>query len=218
VATLATAGGDGHPFASLATPAFLPDLSPALLLSTLSEHTRQLKADPRCALLVSGPAPEANPQTAPRITLVCTAAVDTDPDLRSRYLAIHPYANLYADFGDFSFWRLSILRASFVGGFARAGRFSAASLAPAGEAVARVVEAEPGIIRHCNDDHADALALLGGGAGAWRMVTADTDGCDLAQGEVVQRVHWDSPVADPAGIRAALISKIAAAGSNRTQA
>ena len=46
--TLATSA-KGQPFASLVTPACAPDLSVLLLLSSLSEHTRHLVADPRCS-------------------------------------------------------------------------------------------------------------------------------------------------------------------------
>jgi putative heme iron utilization protein len=49
--TLASSA-QGQPFASLVTPACAPDLSVLLLLSDLSEHTRHLRADPRCSLLV----------------------------------------------------------------------------------------------------------------------------------------------------------------------
>ena len=41
-----------------------------LLLSGLSAHTRQLRDDPRCAVLVSGLPEGVNPQTAPRVTVV----------------------------------------------------------------------------------------------------------------------------------------------------
>ena len=54
VGTLASAA-DGQPFASLVTPACAPDLSLLLLLSDLSEHTRHLRAEPRCSVLVAGP-------------------------------------------------------------------------------------------------------------------------------------------------------------------
>ena len=53
VATLGTQTG-GQPFTALVTPATAPDLSVLLLLSTLSEHTRHLAAEPRCALMVAG--------------------------------------------------------------------------------------------------------------------------------------------------------------------
>ena len=103
-ATLATQA-DGQPFASLVTPAAAPDLSPLLLLSSLSEHTRQLRAEPRCALLFTGQAEEANPQTAPRVTVTGLAEPVPGgqvPALKARWLARHPYAALYADFGDFA--------------------------------------------------------------------------------------------------------------------
>ena len=103
-ATLATQAA-GQPFASLVTPATTGDLAVLLLLSSLSEHTRQLRAEPRCALLFQGQAAEANPQTAPRVTLTGLAAPVPEaevPALKARFLAKHPYAALYADFGDFA--------------------------------------------------------------------------------------------------------------------
>ena len=51
-----------------------------------------------------------------------------------------------------------------------------------------------------------ALRAIAGRAGAWRMVAADVDGCDLADGEAaVLRVPWAAPVADAGGIRAELV-------------
>ena len=37
------------------------------------------------------------------------------------------------------------------------------------------------------------------------MVTVDVDGCDLAQGEQVIRIHWSAPVPDAGGVRRELI-------------
>ncbi len=220
VASLATADKTGQPCASLVTPALLGDLSPILLLSTLSEHTRQLQADPRCGLMVVGPAPEANPQTAPRISLVCSAAIDASAESRARYLAIHPYAALYADFGDFAFWRLTIVRASFVGGFAQAGRLSATALLPEPNAVSAILAAEPSVLDHCNTDHADALATLAGGSSGgeetWRMVAADVDGCDLARGEQVCRIDWPAPVSNAGELRLALVQRVKEARAGRS--
>ena len=118
-ATLATVA-DGQPFASLVTPACAPDLSLLLWISMLSEHTRHLRADARCSLLVSGPPAGANPQTALRLTLTGIALPDADPALKARWLAVHPYAALYAGFADFTIWRIRPAQALFVGGFARA--------------------------------------------------------------------------------------------------
>jgi putative heme iron utilization protein len=203
--TLATAVDGGQPFASLVTPACAPDLSLLLLLSNLSEHTRHLRAEPRCSVLVCGEAEGANPQTAPRVTVTGMAVVVDDPVLKARYLAVHPYASLYADFGDFHLWRVRLMGALFVGGFARAVRLRQADLAPDAAAVAAIEAVEAGIIGHCNTDHPDALAAIAGEAGAWRMVAADTDGTDLALDERVLRMHWSAPVADAGGVRTELV-------------
>ncbi|MFZ4408127.1 MAG: HugZ family protein [Paracraurococcus sp.] len=210
-ATLATQAA-GQPFASLVTPAATGDLSVLLLLSSLSEHTRQLRAEPRCALMVQGAPADTNPQTAPRVTLTGLAAPVPEaevPALKTRFLAKHPYAALYADFGDFALWRITPAAALLVGGFARALRLRAAELLPDPAAVAAIGAAAPGILEHMNADHAGSVAAiaagLGGAPGAWRMVAVDPDGADLALEERVLRLNFNLPATDPAGVRAELI-------------
>jgi putative heme iron utilization protein len=208
-ATLATQQ-EGQPFASLVTPATAPDLSVLLWLSTLSEHTRHLQREPRCALLFTGEAETANPQTAPRVTVTGLAERVEDAGLKARWLARHPYAQLYAEFADFGLWRIAPQGALLVGGFARATRLRAAQLLPDPTAVAALVAAEAEIIQHVNEDHADALAaiaqgLLGGAAGEWRLAAVDTEGCDLALGEEVRRLAFGRAAADADAVRRELI-------------
>jgi putative heme iron utilization protein len=130
-ASLSTTSGD-QPFGAWVTVAWLPDLSPVLLLSTLSTHTRQLKVNPACALLVVGQAADENPQTAPRICVSGKAAMTDDPAVRDCFLQRHPYAAMYADFTDFSFWRIELAAAHYVGGFAAAARLDIGKLKVAG--------------------------------------------------------------------------------------
>lgn len=200
---------DGQPHAALVTPATAPDAAPLLWLSTLALHTRHLRRDPRCALLVTGEAAGANPQTAPRLTVEATARETPDPALKARWLAVHPYAADYADFTDFSLWRLAVTGARWVGGFAQAARIPADRFAPPAEAVAMVEASAPGIMAHVNADHAAALASLAGGTPA-RMVGVDVDGCDLSTQGRVLRLAWSRPVADAAGVRAELIGLVRA--------
>jgi putative heme iron utilization protein len=196
---------NGQPFASLATPACMPDGSLLMLLSRLSEHTRHLIADPRCSVMMSGEAESANPQTTPRVTVTGVAAVVDDPALKARYLAVHPYASLYADFGDFATWRLVPASGLLVAGFGRAFRLKAADLAPDADAVAAILAAEAAMLADCNRDHTKALAAVAGSAGDWRMVTADVDGFDLALGERVERFAWPEPVRDAGDARRVLV-------------
>lgn len=202
----------GQPFVSLITPAPAPDLALLLLLSDLSPHTSHLRAEPRCAVLITGETPEPNPQTMPRVTLTGRAELTDDAGLKQRYLALHPYAQLYADFGDFHLWRIAITDASYVGGFAQAARLKAADLAPNAGAVAAIIQAEASIRDHCNTDHPDALRRIAGGQGDWHMVAVDVDGCDLAQNEHVRRISWSAPVSDAAGVRRELAALSKAVG------
>ena len=134
-ATLATLGREGHPHTALVTPAIAPDGAPLLLLSTLSEHTRQLLRDPRCSLLFQGVPAEENPQTTPRVSLSGTAERVEDAALKSAELARHPYAAPYADFADFLLWRVAPRSALMVLDFGRAHRLRGVDLATApGEA------------------------------------------------------------------------------------
>jgi hypothetical protein len=128
-ASLATVS-DGQPAVSLVTPAIAPDGAVLLWLSALSEHTRQLSRDPRCSLLFQGVPEGPNPQTAPRVTVTGLAERIEDAELKSRWLARHPYAALYAEFGDFFLWRIVPQGGLAVLGFGRAHRLRAADLRP----------------------------------------------------------------------------------------
>ena len=202
--TLATQG-DGQPFASLVTHTMAGDGALLLWLSTLSQHTRQLMVEPRCALMAQGTATSPNPQTAPRATFTGIAEQIDDAGLKARWLARHPYAALYADFGDFALWRIAPQSGLLVGGFAAAHRLRRDDITPDPTAVAALGAAEADIIAHVNADHADTLALLSGHDAAWRMTAVDTDGFEMAAGETVQRHPFPAPVADADGVRRALI-------------
>ncbi len=207
--TLATQAG-GQPFAALVTPAVAPDGDALLLLSGLSVHTRQLRAEPRCALLVSGAAQSANPQTAPRLTVTGRAVQEPAPWARRYWLDRHPYAAFYADLPDFTLWRVIPEAGHFVAGFARAGRLTRDELVPSAEAAQAIAAAADRILGHCNADHADTLALLAGiGPGEpARMIGVDADGFDVAAGDAIHRVPFDRPVADAFGVRAAMVRMV----------
>ncbi len=209
--TLATQSAESTPFASLVTPALAPDGTVLMLLSSLAAHTRHLRANPHCALMVVGEADGPNPQTAPRITLTGQAAPEAGSWLRAFWLAHHPYAAPYADFTDFALWRLVPDGAHLVGGFARAATLSAAQFLPPDGAVQALASAAERIMTHCNNDHADALNLLAQRrrhTGNWHMISVDCDGFDMACGDEVLRLAFAAPVSDASGVRAALVSMI----------
>jgi putative heme iron utilization protein len=210
-AALATAlaADAGWPYASLVTIACDIDGSPILLLSALSDHTRNLDRDARASLLIENASRRANPQTGPRTTLLGRILADEEPRLRRRFLARHPGALLYAGFGDFRIFRMAVERVHWVGGFGRARWLDAAAILADADAARAIGEAEPTLLEEINRDYAAAIdrsatTLLGRVGSGWRIVAMDTDGCDLARGVASARLPFPRPVRDADDLRATL--------------
>ncbi len=217
--TLATLSASGEPFATLVTVATAPDGAPLILVSQLSAHTRHMDKDPRVSLLLAETG-EGDPLAHPRLTLTGVAAKVSEPEarraVRSRFLARHPKAELYADFADFSFWRIALDQVHLNGGFARAARFPAARLLTPLAGAETLVAAEDGAIAHMNADHRDALALYaekiaGKPRGEWLATGLDPDGMDLACGDLTARIAFATPVMHPGDLRTVLAEMARAA-------
>lgn len=206
----ALASGAGWPYGSLVTVACDVDASPLLLFSNLSDHTRNLASDDRASLLIEETARLKNPQTGPRVTLVGRIAKTADERARRRFLARHPEAAMYAGFADFHFHRMSVERAHFVGGFARAMWLKAADVLADAAAARAIADAEPAILAHMNEDHRAALdhfanRLLGRSGKGWTLTGVDPDGADLRLGGRFARLPFARPLKDRGEIRAELV-------------
>jgi len=200
----------GHPFASLVTIATDIDGSPLLLMSMLSQHRANIEADLRVSILLSQPG-KGDPLAHPRLTVIGRAERSDGPQVRSRFIARHPKAKLYADFADFAFFRLAVEGAHLNGGFARAMSLTREQLICDLRASGALVEAHDGAIEHMNEDHREALRLYatklaGARGGDWRATGVDPEGIDLARGDDTARVPFSAPVTGPGELRAALVA------------
>ena len=151
----------GAPLASRVAVATDLDGTPLILVSSLSEHTGGLLADPRCSLLLGEPG-KGDPLAHPRISLRCLAerlerGTPVQARVERRYLNRHSKARLYAGFGDFAFFRLDVERASLNGGFGKAYHLTRADLIFNGPANDELIAAEQPAIDHMNADHSDAI-------------------------------------------------------------
>lgn len=200
----------GTPMASRVSLASASDGAPVFLISQLSGHFGALEADPRASILLGEPG-KGDPLAHPRITVFGRAEKITGEArtaIRSRFLARHPKAELYADFGDFAFWRLNIEGASFNGGFGKAYAMKTEDLvAPVDDALE---EMEAGAVEHMNADHADAVRLyatnlLGQPSGDWQLACIDREGLDLTQGDAVARLWFDPPLNSADELRPRLV-------------
>jgi hypothetical protein len=219
--TLATLDRNtGHPFASLVNVATDSDGGPIILTSRLSTHTANLEADGRASLLLAATG-KGDPLAHPRLTLlgrfVQVGRNDArEPRLRRRFLARHPKSELYAGFGDFSFWKLEAVSAHLNGGFARAADLTAADVLTDISGAEDLLEAEAGALEHMNTDHAEAVRLyatnlLGEKDAAWRLTGIDPEGLDLAFGDTILRLPFPNRVSNAQQLRGAVMDLAAKA-------
>jgi len=116
---------NGAPMVTRVAMGTTPSGEPLTLISDISNHTRALKINPVCSLLVGEPGPKGDPLTHPRLTLQCRVKFvpHSDPGYKAHadhYLATHPKAKLYIGFADFSFAIFGVITAYLNGGFGKA--------------------------------------------------------------------------------------------------
>ena len=201
---------EGWPYGSLVLVANDYDASPILLISDPAEHAKTIADDPRAALLFDGTSQRrTDPLDGPRVSVLGRARKSDAPHLRARYLVRHPAAARFADFGDFGIYRFEVERAYLVEGFGRVRWFEPAALLFDSPANAELAQAEPGILAHMNQDHADAIALyanrlLGRRGTGWRMTGIDPEGLDLRRHGSLARLTFETPLASAGEARAVL--------------
>ena len=206
---LATLEPGGFPVSTLVAMATDIDGTPIILVSALSAHTKNLQHDARCSLLLQQTG-KGDPLAYPRVSVQTRARVIAADSgdrerVRRRFLSRNPKAALYADFGDFSFMRLEVERASLNGGFGKAFELVTADILTPMEGAVDLVAMEESAVAHMNDDHRDAVRLYatelaGEPDGQWRCIAIDPDGIDLALGDRLTRVFFPARVNDPTGI------------------
>jgi putative heme iron utilization protein len=207
LATLMTQGG---PYCSLVNVATLPDGSPLMLLSQLAIHTRNILADQRVSLMLDERR-EGDPLEGARVSLIGTIAPTEDAMVRRRYLAYQPEAAMFADFGDFNFYRMTVTTAHLVAGFGRIVDLSARDLLIDTEGAEPLIDAETDVLSLVNANHADAVRLcatrlLGEPDGPWRCVGCDPEGLDLQLGRVARRLTLPERVTTTEKLRESLKS------------
>jgi hypothetical protein len=204
----------GHPFVSLVNVATDVDGAPVILTSRLSTHTANLEHDARASVLLAETG-KGDPLAHPRLSVLGAFArigkeSADDARVRRRFLARHPKSELYADFGDFAFWRMRVASAHLNGGFARAADLKAEDVLTDVSGADDLIAAEEGAVAHMNTDHVEATRLyatklLGMEDGAWRISGLDPDGADLTAGDRTARLAFPQRVTSAGALRQVLV-------------
>jgi putative heme iron utilization protein len=116
---------------------------------------------------------------------------------------------MFAGFGDFAFYLVTLKSAHLVAGFGRIVDLTPGDILTETGDAAELVAAEPEILAHMNGDHADAVRLyatklLGAPDGEWRCVGCDPEGLELQQGRTALRLPFPQRVRGPGVLRQVL--------------
>jgi len=194
-ATLATVDKSGAPYASLVLTACDTDGTPIMLLSTLARHTRHLDVDARVSLLFDGTGQRDVPMTGPRVSVSGNLERTTEIRQRQRFLRRHEDASLYADFEDFSLFRLTGPEAHYVAGFGRVNKINGRDLLTLHLPTNDPELSEEIIIHHMNENHGSALDDMahyycGTEMVGWQMTGLDAEDFDLRSGGRAERIDF----------------------------
>ena len=145
----------GYPFGSVVPFCLDKQGRVVVLISDLAQHTKNLKQDMRCSLLVFADGDDI--QAAARLTLVGDAHPVEDAqiaDVAARYYRFFPQSKDFHQVHDFSFWYIEPIKYRYIGGF---GKIHWAE--PVLDANPFSAEQELDMVQHINQDHADTFAL-----------------------------------------------------------
>ena len=216
--TLATLTASGDPWASFVTYGLLGG-APALCVSHLAEHGRNLDHDPRASLAIVAPSTETDPLANARITLAGRAERPTGDERRAArdaHLAAVAAAKYYVDYSDFSLWVLRVERVRWVGGYGRMDSASGEDYASA--APDPVAPQANSAIVHLNTDRADSLRTMAQALGGYpdtesaTCTGVDRYGLDLRvvtpRGVAYTRVGFGAPIVSSDELRSATIELV----------
>jgi heme iron utilization protein len=198
----------GYPFGSVVPFCLDYQGRVIILISELAQHTKNLKVDKRCSLLVLA---EGNDiQAAARLTIVADAMPVAQHEVETisqRYYRYFPQSKDFHNIHDFSFWVLQPVKYRYIGGF---GKIHWAEPQTLDNPFSAEVEAD--MIDHMNQDHADALPLYVKLANTAvtdtvqiTMIAINSLGFHLRMGEKIIYIGFPQAVTSPLQVRQTLV-------------
>jgi putative heme iron utilization protein len=197
----------GYPFGSIAPYTLNYDGEPIILISDIAQHTRNIKQNNKVSLTVFDPSAD-DAQASSRLNWIGDAeSIDpSDTQSRDRYLRYFPSAESYFETHDFSFYRIGLRRARFIGGFGQIYWI---------EPDAMLIknpfrETERGIVEHMNRDHQKALfhyckVVSVPAVEAVTMTGIDSEGFDILADGRKLRIDFESPISTVEDARKRLV-------------
>lgn len=202
---------DGFPFGSV-VPYILDDSGmPVIYISTIAQHTKNIRQDPRCSIMVLKDSDDI--QAHGRICVIGEMElVGKDQDsIKERYYRHFPNSRSYGGTHDFSFFRINPISIRYIGGFG-----AIHWIEPADFLVNNPFNgaAEMAVVNHMNDDHQDAMknyceqykSVKIGTEDTLQMVGMNSEGFDIYVNKTKVRFDFEHPVTNAQEARAAMVA------------
>ena len=203
------------PYCTFVMVAFDYDCSPLILLSNLSEHTKNIFKNNNVSIMfyeeqqfldyfpkfkklktqVTKLSYE-DPMSRPRVTVIGNIEKSNLEYQKKRFILRHPESQLYASFADMNIYKLNIKSAHLTGGFAKVKWFKTNELNST--ILDNFSENEFSILEHMNEQHQESINLytkkLFNIDGTWKIVGIDSEGFDLRSSKSVFRYIFDKSI------------------------
>ena len=146
----------GYPFGSVVPYLLTPAGDAIIYISDIALHTRNIKANDKVSLTIFD-AGEDDSQANGRVTIMGSAELAKQNDVKAQYFRLFPQAKKYEQTHDFNFYAIRTERVRFIGGFGKIHWV---------DKVYWSVEAQDwhgapaSMINHMNEDHQDAMQLI----------------------------------------------------------
>ena len=212
------------PYNTFVMVAFDYDCSPLLLLSDLSDHTKNINENNTVSILfyedfrniinfpifnskkLNKEIDYEDPMSRPRVTIVGKLNMTKSKSHKERFISRHPASKLYSDFKDMNIYKLNIISGDLTGGFAQVKMFNKNDLIY--KKCKGFKENEMDILNHMNIEHQESVNMYARKLlcqtrkkDNWKMVGIDPEGFDLRNSDKLIRYSFSQPLIDADQLR-----------------
>lgn len=200
---------EGYPFGSI-TPYCVDNQGrPVILISTIAQHTANIKVNPKVSLIAFDPLADDSQATA-RVTYVGDAKLIKDEAIAQRYYRFFPSAQGFGKTHDFNFYVIECVRLRFIGGFGEIYWLEQSDFIKQNPFS---FEEEVGMVEHMNADHqaainhyCDLYSLAYDDKYLPQLVGIDAEGFHLRVGDRLERIKFDEQISTTTKARQALVA------------
>ena len=156
---------DGFPFGSVSTFMSTHEGDIVFYISDLAQHTKNIHHKPEMCLTVfpgcSSMSNSSNdPNEGARLSLIGNAAMvskDQKEAISERFFRLYPESKKYQKAHSFHFFKLTVTRSRYIGGFGNIHWFNDEKWRLA---TPTWQDSETNMVKHMNEDHVDAMAAI----------------------------------------------------------